>query len=252
MRPAIDQAENGLKLSMASFAMSLGMDYNTQFTLVPVEGNINVVQFDIADMITRAATGNMNIQELRHAILMLQSARRMQVYSLTPALQISWNHTSAFKKDPWKDSWFGDKDSWRKSGSLTVMLGVSLHSFIPFSANFQGIRAIEDQITAMNVTLAQAINGTEIEIYNIILSLERTRVSMEALAQAASVAEHAYQLGEQAYQAGLQDYSQVENDLQSMHQARVNMLEQQFNYLNSLIDLEYAIGVPFGTLSGRR
>jgi hypothetical protein len=29
------------------------------------------------------------------------------------------------------------------------------------------------------------------------------------------------------------------------------MLEQQFNYLNSLIDLEYSIGVPFGTLSRR-
>jgi hypothetical protein len=29
------------------------------------------------------------------------------------------------------------------------------------------------------------------------------------------------------------------------------MLEQQFNYLNGLLDLEYAIGVPFGTLNSK-
>jgi outer membrane protein TolC len=252
LRPTIDQAENGLKLSMASFAMSLGMDYNTQFNLVPVNENIDIVQFDVAEMITKAAAGNMNVQELRHAILMLQSARKMQVYALFPALSISWNHASAFIKDPWKDSWFESNDNWRNSGSLTIALGLSLNSLIPFSANSQGIKSVEDQIRSLNINLAQAIQGTEIEIYNIILSLERIRTSLEAQSQSLNVAERAYRASEQAYNAGLQDYSQVQNDQQSLHQARVNMLEQQFNYLNGLIDLEYAIGVPFGTLSGRR
>jgi len=49
----------------------------------------------------------------------------------------------------------------------------------------------------------------------------------------------------------LQDYFQVQNAEQSLRQARVQLLEQQFNYLNGLIDLEYSTGVPFGTLSGR-
>jgi outer membrane protein TolC len=46
----------------------------------------------------------------------------------------------------------------------------------------------------------------------------------------------------------LQDFFQVQSAEQSLRQARVQMLEQQFNYLNGLIDLEYSIGVPFGTL----
>jgi hypothetical protein len=29
----------------------------------------------------------------------------------------------------------------------------------------------------------------------------------------------------------------------------MGVVQQHFNYLNSLIDLEYAIGVPFGALS---
>ena len=35
----------------------------------------------------------------------------------------------------------------------------------------------------------------------------------------------------------------------ALRQARLQLLTQQYNYLNDLIDLEYAIGVPFGTLS---
>jgi outer membrane protein TolC len=108
---------------------------------------------------------------------------------------------------------------------------------------------MDDQIAATTLGLTQMIRGTEIEIYNTVLALERARISAQAQAQTVSLAEQSYRLTEQAYQAGLQDYFQVQNAEQSMRQARVQMLEQQFIYLNGLIDLEYSTGVPFGTLS---
>jgi len=251
LRPTIDQAENGLKISMAQFAMFLGLDYDTSFELIPVTEGVEFIPFEISEMISKAAASKPDIIELKQTILLLQSARRAQVYSLTPSLSLSWNFTSAFTKDPWKDSWFGSKDDWRNSGSLTVALGVRLHSLIPFSTDFQSIKSLDDQIKTANIGLTQMINAAEIEIYNTILSLERTRTSTEALAQTVSLAEQSYRLTEQAYRAGLQDYYQVQSAQQSLNQARVQMLEQQFNYLNSLIDLEYSIGVPFGTLSKR-
>jgi len=252
LRPVMDQAENGLKLSMAQFAMNLGLNYNTVFELAPVTGNIDFIPLDVAEMVTKAASGKPDIQELRHSILMLESVRKAQIYSLTPSLTLSWNRTSAFIKDPWKDSWFGGKNDWRKSGSFTLSFGVRLHSLIPFSADFQAVRNTEDQIKTATIGLAQMVYGTEIEVYNIILSLEKTRVNAEALSQTVNLAEQSYSMTERAYQAGLQDYFQVQSAQQSLHQARVQMLEQQFNYLNSLIDLEYATGVPFGTLSRRK
>jgi len=251
LRPAIDQAENGLKLSMAQFAMFLGLSYDTSFELIPVTESVNFIPFEISEMISKAAASKPDILELKQTILLLQSARRAQIYSLTPSLNLSWNYTSAFTKNPWKDSWFGNKDDWRNSGSLTIALGVRLHSLIPFSSDSQGIKNLDDQIKTANIGLTQMINAAEIEIYNIILSLERTRINTEALAQTVSLAEQSYMLTEQAYRAGLQDYYQVQSAQQSLNQAHVQMLEQQFNYLNSLIDLEYSIGVPFGTLSKR-
>ncbi|MDR2941860.1 MAG: TolC family protein [Treponema sp.] len=251
LRPIIDQAENGLKLSMAQFAMFLGLDYNTPFELQPVAENMDFIPIDVAQMIQKASSAKPDIQELRHTILLLQSARKTQFYSLTPSLSLSWNNNSVFIKDPWKDSWFGNSDDWNNSGSLTISLGVRLHSLIPFSADFQAVKNLDDQITTATIGLTQMIRGTEIEIYNTVLALEKTRVSAEAQTQTVKLAEQSFRLTEQAYQAGLQDYFQVQNAEQSLRQARVQMLEQQFNYLNGLIDLEYSTGVPFGTLSSK-
>jgi len=251
MRPVIDQVENGMKLAMAQFAMFLGMDYNVNFELIPMPQNTNFVPLDVTEMISKASKEKPDIQELRHTILMMQSARRAQVYALTPSVTLSWNTTSAFIKDPWKDAWFDSDDDWRKSGSFSLTFALRLHSLIPFSADFQGIKNLDDQIKTATIGLAQMINGTEIEIYNTVLSLEKTRINTQALSETVGLAEQSYRMTETAYRAGLQDYFQVQNAEQSLRQARVQLLEQQFNYLNGLIDLEYSIGVPFGTLSGR-
>ncbi|MDR0487701.1 MAG: TolC family protein [Treponema sp.] len=248
LRPIIDQAENGLKLAMAQFAMYLGLSYDTPFELIPVTEETSFIPLDVAEMIKKAASGKPDIQELRQNILLMQSARKAQVYLLTPSLNLSWNYNSAFIKDPWKDPWFDSKDDWKNSGSLTLSLVLRLHSLIPFSADFQGVKNLDDQITSANIGLAQMIQVTEIEIYNTVLALEKTRISAEAQAQTVDMAQRSYRLTEQAYQAGLQDLFQVQNAEQSLRQARVQMLEQQFNYLNGLIDLEYSIGVPYGTL----
>jgi len=251
MRPVIDQVENGMKLSLAQFAMFLGLNYDTNFELEPLSENIGFVSLDVIDTISKASKEKPDIKELRNTILMLQSARRTQVYALAPSLTLSWNSTSAFIKDPWKDSWFDSNDDWKKSGSFSLTFALRLHSLIPFSTDSQGIKNLDDQIKTATIGLAQMVNGTEIEVYNSVLSLEKTRINTKAQEETVSLAEQSFRLTEEAYRAGLQDYFQVQNAEQSLRQARVQLLEQQFNYLNGLIDLEYSLGVPFGTLSER-
>jgi len=251
MRPVIDQSENGLKLLMAQFAMNLGLSYDTNFELEPLSEKVDFISLDVIDMISKASKEKPEIKELRNSIMMLQSARRAQLYSLTPSLTLSWSSSSAFIKDPWKDSWFSSSDDWKNSGSLSLTLGLRLHSLIPYSSDFQGLKSLDDQIKTATIGLAQLVNGTEIEVYNTVLSLEKTRINTQSQEETVKLAEQSYRLTEDAYRAGLQDYFQVQSAEQSLRQARVQLLEQQFNYLNGLIDLEYSLGVPFGTLSQR-
>ena len=252
MRPIIDQAENGLKLSMAQFAMFLGLPYDAQFELIPINNQNIYIPLDLTEILTMASTGRPEIQELRQDILTLNSVRRSTKFRLySPTVSLSWSVDPTFQEDPWKESWF-NKDNWKQSqGMFRLTLGFRLNGLLPIGVENQGFRSLDDQIRIANIGLAQMVNGTQLEVYNTVLSLERTRTNTQAQTQTVALAEQAYRLTEQAYRAGFQDYFQVQNAEQSLHQARVQLLEQQFNYLNSLIDLEYANGVPFGTLSQR-
>jgi len=253
MRPVIDQVENGLKLLMAQFAFFLGMSYETEFELTPISDDLEFILVDAAEMISQAAAGKPEINELRNTILSLNSLKKattLRIYS--PTISLSWSADPSFSGDPWKDSWF-NMDRWnQQQGMFRITLGFRLNGLLPFGVESQGLKSLDDQIKIATIGLAQLVRGTEIEVYNIVLALERTRINTQALEQTVALAQQAYRLTEQAYRAGLQDYFQVQNAEQSLRQAQVQLLEQHFTYLNGLIDLEYAIGVPFGTLSGRR
>jgi outer membrane protein TolC len=248
LRPTIDQAENGLQLSMATFAMNLGLDYGTQFELVPLAGELNYIPLDVKELITKAAQGKPDIMELRQTLLSAESGRKAQALQLyTPSIRFAWNYSPTLS-GPWDHSWF-EGDNWADRGTFSITLGMSLNSLFSFTKQGQGLKDVDNNLRSLNIALAQAIRGTEIEIYNTILTLEQAQISAETQAQTVDLAEQSYRLTEEAYRAGLQDQLQVANANLSLHQARVQVLEQQFNYLTGLIDLEYSIGVPFGTLS---
>jgi len=259
LRPIIDQAENGLRLAMAQFSMLLGLPAepagidNPPYELIPITEDTSFIPLDVSELIKKAASGKPDIMELRQDILSLDSMKKSTAYRLyTPTLSLNWNADPSFSGDPWKDPWFENMDNWKQqSGSFRISLGFRLNGLLPIGSERQGLKTLDDQIVIANIGLAQLIRGTEIEIYNTVLALERTRISKETLAQTVNLAERSYQLTENAYRAGLQDLFQVQNAEQSLRQARVQVLEQQFNYLNGLLDLEYAIGVPFGTLTSK-
>jgi outer membrane protein TolC len=248
-RPVIDDAENNLKALMAKMAMDLGLPYDTELELVPVESDLGFIPLDVAELISKASRNKPDILELQATILYLQSAKTAQSMQLwTPYLRFGWTVNPAFNKDPWKDTW-GEKDNWTERGAFSITLGMNLNGILPFTKEGQGLKDLDNNMRIASIGLAQTIRGTEVEIYTKINSLAKTQISVEAQQAALNLAERAYRLTEEAYRAGLQDYQSVQNSEQELSQARLLLLTQHFNYLSDLIDLEYAIGVPFGTLS---
>ncbi|MCL2557891.1 MAG: TolC family protein [Treponema sp.] len=253
LRPIIDQAESGLRLLIMQFAVFLGLPYDTEFELEPVPTAMAPMELDAAALIARAAAAQPGAQATRQDILVLESrlrAGRLRLY--TPSLALNWSLNSTYAGNRWEEnSWFdgiADNDNWNRGGSLSITLAFRLNGLLPFGLERQGLAALADQISLARIGLAQMIRGTEIEIHNLVLTLERTRLTAGALAQTAALAQRSFELTEQAHRAGLADLFQVQNAEQSLRQAQVQLHEQHYNYLNGLIDLEYALGVPFGTL----
>jgi outer membrane protein TolC len=250
LKPDIEEMENQYKMAMANFAMNLGLPYDTQFELVPAEGDIGFVPLDMKELISQASQKKPDILELKANILTLQTSRSAQtLQSRTPYLNFSWGLSPTFGGDPFKDDW-GDKDNWTDRGTFSITLGwQTLNGLLPFTKEGQAFKDLDNQIRSASIGLAQMIQGTELEIYNTVLSLEKTQSSIEARGRTVELAERSYRSTEEAYRAGLQDFNSVQNAEEALRQARIGVVQQHFNYLNSLIDLEYAIGVPFGTLS---
>jgi outer membrane protein TolC len=249
LKPDIEENENLYRMAMARFVMDLGLPQNTRFELIPLAGDINFIDLDIAEFISKAASGKPDILELQQQILYIKSARQAQALQLwTPNLIFAWNYAPTFIKDPWKDSW-GDGDSWQKGGTFSITLQWKLNNLFPFTKEGQGLKDVDNQIRSATIGMARLIRGTELEIYNTILSLEKTQNSIEARGQTVELANRSYESTEAAYRAGLQDFNSVQNARDALVQARLGVVQQQFNYIQGLIDLEYSMGVPFGTLS---
>jgi outer membrane protein TolC len=253
MRPTINDMENNLRNLKGNFALILGLPFDAALELEPVIMGSSFIPPDTAEFISRSA-GKPDILELQANIITLQSQRKaLSLQQHTPYLRLGWTLSSLFNPtlDPFKESWF-TTDNWNGGGNFSVTLGMSFNSLFGFTKEGQQLRDMEANLQIQSIRLAQMIRETELEIFSKINSLEKTRTTAEAQQAAVDLAELSYTLTEEAYRAGLQDFHAVQNAAFALNQARVQLLTQQFNFLNDLIDLEYSIGVPFGTLGSGR
>ena len=252
MRPALRDLENTLANLKGNFALILGLPHDTPLELEPITFGISIIPGDVSDLISQAATGKPDIRELRANIAVLQSQRqalRMQNY--TPFLRFGWTLSYMFDPtlSPFENSWF-NRDRWNGGGNFSITVGMSFNSLFPFTVEGQRLRDMDAALQIHNIMLAQTIRNTELEIFTMINSLESIRATVEVLQATVYLAEESSRLTEEAFRAGLQDFQAVQNAALALDQARLRVLSEQFNYINYLIDLEYSLGVPFGTLSG--
>ena len=253
MKPQMEQAESGLRLAKASFANNLGLPLDTAFDLIRLEAGVTYIPLEVAELISRAASDNPDVQSLRRQILTTRSTKTQTMLRMyTPSLNLSWSAAPTFNGDPLQDGWF-DSDRWPRplNGSFSFQVGFMLNTFLPFTTQGQQLRSLNDGLEKLNIGLAQAIRGTELQINNTVSALEQARISAEAQGYTVELAQRSLRMAEQAYRSGASDFLEVRNAEIQLYQARLSVLQQQFNYIKGLIDLEYATGVSFGTLSSR-
>ena len=249
LKPAIADLKNALDSASAALAMNLGLPNGSTLQLDDVTPP-DFIALDTTKLISEAAQNKPDLRELRQSIVLLQSNRKL-VYenTYTPTLSLAYTMDPTFQKDVWKDSWF-DGNNWaQQAGMFRVPLGFRLNGLLPVSKEALGLTDMDDNIQKLNISLSQAIRGTEVDVYTQVLKLEKSRKSMEAQQLNVDLAQRAYKLTEDAYKAGLKDLLEVQNAELELQKAKLEVIKEQFNYMTGLIDLEYAIGVPFGTLS---
>ncbi|MDR2865761.1 MAG: TolC family protein [Spirochaetaceae bacterium] len=241
--PAVNQVNDNIKIARANLAVQLGLPYDTEFKLMSVDlGNFDV-SLDVQELIAKAAGNKPDIMELQANITATKSARTaLALQTWTPNLNIGWNVTPT-NSDP-----FGSTSTWTDRGSLSLSLNWALNGLLPFTKEGNAIKNMDDTLKTLDINLAQMIRGAEVEVYNTVFTINQARSSAETQQKTVDLAQRTYELTSQAFQAGLTELLQLSNAQNQLSQAQVGVLQQRFNFLIGIIDLEYAIGAPFGTL----
>ncbi len=249
LKPALEELRNGLDASLAGFAMNLGLPRGSKLELAPAP-QPEFVDLDEDKLLERGKAENLNLKSLDLSILSLESARKLSLYRYyTPSLILGWTFDPAFAGDPWKDNWFGE-DMWKQSsGMFRATLSFNLDGLLPFSKNALSLTDMDESKRKLGIARALTERGMETEVDSLVQKLEKSRDSVDALALNVELADRAYKLSEDAYKAGAKDLLDVQNADLELRKARLEVLKEKFTYVTGLIDLEYAIGVPFGSLA---
>jgi len=140
---------------------------------------------------------------------------------------------------------------WTESASLTASVSLSLDSFLPFSSRAEQIRTAADAQADLEIQLEDERLSAELELSSLLRSIAQSKSSLSARASAVELAKRNYQLTEEAYRKGAKDLLSLQSSADSLKEAEASLKQQSYALLAAVLELEYASGVPFGTL-GRK
>ena len=246
LRPTARNARMLYENTLDSFKTILGIPLETEIVL---DGSITegIVSWT-ADIITTElhSSNSWNLADsleaisLRKAIQSLEAQRNgIRNGAYIPNLRLSWSSTPLYAI---RDA------TWSDTGSFSISLGLNIDSFLPWSTVKTQMDNLGDSIHIAQIQLTDALRNRENSIRQTMRTVERIAESLEALTLNVELAESTYLMYQDAYRRGAADYQQLRSAGDSLEQAKNRLLQEQYNMISALLDLEKELNIPFGTL----
>lgn len=237
-KPSIMKQEQALKQQISLFAFILGLPFNADIEL---QGEINPVFLTLnpEELVQQHLMNRLDVKTLQKNIELLKiqlSASRMQAY--TPALVLNYGFQPIVKDE--EDNWF-DKDNITDGGNFSATLSFNITNMLPFSSNGIAMKNTKANIEKLQITLDTVLQNGEMEIYTLIDNLNQSRSAIEASKMSIQLAKKAYDMTMQAYDSGTKELLDVRDAESQYNQAQLGLANESFNYISSVIELEYAL-----------
>jgi len=233
LKPTLESAKLSYDRALDSFRILLGLDGESSVDIAPaLETEIKAVD------VTGIAADPPSVAALEKQLAMARAAlsdARLSVYSPSLSLSASYQPTYAMK-------------SWSDSGSLTASLSFSLDSLMPWSSARSAASTAEDTVTKLESQLAAARKSASMEIRSLVKQIAQSRSALESKRLNETLAEKTYRMTEEAYRLGTKDILRLQSAQDSLAQARLDVSQEAYTLQAAILDLEYTLGVPFGTL----
>ncbi|MDC7232237.1 MAG: TolC family protein [Spirochaetales bacterium] len=226
--------------SLMNFKLLLGVPSTTSLQLDEGMENMIFYSFDAMTLFEAYSANRLDVLQINKTIESLRNTRKLQSeYNRTPTLSLSadWGTqvNDPFKGDSWK------KDYWYDNASVGLYLTLPLDGYIPNSSTDVSLKDLDDQITQLELQRQLVFDAAEIEITNLVMTLENSIDTIETYSLNVDLAEKSFQLTTEAYNLGTRELLDVETAQTELLSAQQNVLYQKINYINRLLDLQYAL-----------
>ena len=245
LKPQFIEIQNTYDKLLLNFKNIIGLKRDVE---VNFEADIESEkrEFDSEDLITKYINDSLELKALNQYLRNIRNSRNMAISALTPSFTIGYTMDPYFQEDPLEEDWFGDKeymdDNWKqRAGMFYLTMSLPLSTLIPFSKEHMNIIRSEFAIAEAKNNLEKSKQDIEVNIESIIMGLEKSVKSIEVLRLNIALAERAYKKAEEAYTAGTKELLEVQNSELELKKAKLNLLQEEYNYTVGILDLEYAV-----------
>ncbi len=240
-KPNVDTAEQSLKQQLDTFAFLLGMPVGEDKLIL--EGSIEPTYIDVSsqNLIEQYGPNSLSIRNVQSNIDVLKlNLQALNMAAWTPALSLNFSATPAYIGTDHAD-WIkdiGDRDKWYDSGSLSFTLAFNLANLLPWSANRQQAKDLQANIDKLNLTLDTVKENYKLEVRQAVDKLVQAKDKIDSMTRNIALAQEAYDVTYRNYRNGMTELLDLRDSETSLNQAKLGLLNQKFEYISALLDLE--------------
>lgn len=245
-KPDVDSAQNSYLNALISFADTVGFEIEDG-TRLELSGTLDVadsVKEISHDDIEKNLANAPEIKTLEANLKTAEEEKKSTKFStLFPSLTLSGNFTPELWSKETKSGTETETPNW--SASLGISL--PLDSWIPGSAGRDKIAALDDTVKDYEVQLENKKKTVRTSAVEKLKDIELSKKTVEARKLNLSLAEQSYQMTEEAYNRGTKDLLTLQNSLDTLEKAQLQLKSEQYNLISNVLDLENLLGLDLGT-----
>lgn len=242
--PTVAADETAYQTSLDSLKQVLGIDLSQQ---IEINGNLDdILHFELDPEIL-----NKNVDELPDVKKALQAIKNYEIsikgaklsaYGPTVSLSYSQGFSSAVGLT-------GERKSGLSNENHNITLGVRipLDSYLPWSNSAISIEQAESGLEAAKLTLENTRTSVKMTIRNTYNSILEAQTQLKLCEANLELMQKTYDLTLLAYNSGSKDLSVLQTAADNLATSRRNIQRQKYIIINSVLNLENVLGLPFGS-----
>ena len=236
LKPTLEAAEITYKNDMALFKQTLGID---QAVAVALTGSLDDALL-LDDIIAELSAENTpSVQSAENNVKIAKAtltARRLAAWG--PTVSAGWSYGKSKLKP---------SDTVSTTNAFSISVSIPLDGYLPWSQGGQSASSAKDSVKNAELALEKQKTTVAVQIENYLNQIKLGQSQLASLQANVDLAQRSYEMTQRAYNAGSRDFLTLQTASDALLSARVSLAQQQYTLITAVFNLEYVLGVPFGS-----